>query len=221
MRYEDEPLEYQKEEGEQEIYVKQLKLITPEWAYRLGLTAESPVFVSPFQTTKKHCSPCNKLFTPLMYTVGEEPIIAQHFHQNRDQGGGIYVYPPKYGKIMKRGAGTGLADETDNCWYADVEPVGKVVIDNSFQARAEGIRVKRIHGLVHGYQVEEGVLVAKMEKDTEGSHFPTTLWIATRYKKKGIEYKWYRQTQLQEYCNFHTYGERIVYSYSPKDKQKE
>lgn len=69
------------------IIYKELRLITPEYAQRLGIAAEAPVFISP-QIVEGICVNCGVTITPLVYAFGRE-VIAQHFCLNN---GGIYVY---------------------------------------------------------------------------------------------------------------------------------
>ncbi len=213
MRYEQEPLQNpEKEEERNEVYVKRLNLITPEYASHFGVTAEAPVFVSPYQKTKGFCE-CGHCFTRLVYRAGET-TMAQHFHENTDQEGGIYLFTLLVAEDIKRKSVGGLAYREN--WLADMEPVGRLVNDGPGVVRAEGVSVKRIYGIRRGTKVEDGTLVAKIIRDDDGNSLPTILFIAPSRTQNTSEYK----GNLQEYCDFQTRGETIVFSNPRNLKQR-
>ena len=69
------------------VFWKTLNLITMQEAERLGISAEAPVFVSPYTNNKQSCD-CGVDFSPITYYQGL--ISAQHYHGPQD--GGIYHY---------------------------------------------------------------------------------------------------------------------------------
>jgi hypothetical protein len=78
-------------------YVKQLRLVTPWTARRLGIRAEAPVFISPWVHEQARCSGCNRLYSPLVYQTGYE-TAAQH----QCGPGGIYCHDLSHAQCRQR-----------------------------------------------------------------------------------------------------------------------
>ncbi|GEM_PF-2117744 len=107
-------------ELEKEIYIKELRLVSPERAQELGLSAEGPVFISPGINESKICSVCGVEYTPLVYQKGYV-ISSHHFHSEKDpikneEAGGIYHWGTK-----------GLNGPTHSSWRAILRPIGQSV----------------------------------------------------------------------------------------------
>src|SRR5690348_15653252 len=66
--------------------LKVLRLLSPEQAQRSNIPTESPVFVSPYITTRMNCAQCGCTATPLVYQVGYT-TESQHMHSSV---GGLY-----------------------------------------------------------------------------------------------------------------------------------
>lgn len=154
-----------KDEYNEKLYYKFLKLITGEAAIELGISTESPVFVSPYVTENKQCDECGIGFTPLVYQSGYV-INAQHFHQ---QSGGVYFF-----KTSSKIAGGGLygfyfnQSYSNSEWVALLSPIGKVYkqeYPGEINYRAESAQVLEIipvcKGRQHpwgGHYISEGVV---------------------------------------------------------------
>jgi hypothetical protein len=111
---------------------KHLRLVPAERAQRLGIHAETPVFVSPFIDGKQRCPVCRVCFTPLVYQAGYE-VRAQHYHET---DGGIYFYLARLPRLYKA-----LAERSG--WVLQVEPLGETAISNGppyRSGRAEAVR---------------------------------------------------------------------------------
>lgn len=152
------------------VAYKKLRLVPDEVAWRLA-GSETPVFISPVQSSKESCSECGLHYTPLIYAPGHI-VTAQHFHQER---GGIYYRENHSSRLdlqwyLAYSSG-GLA------WYAIVEPLGTVSLDISllghlfnkvflhdFEARAEKVTVKNIQAACVSCadKLEEGLVVATL-----------------------------------------------------------
>jgi hypothetical protein len=116
------------------VNFKWLKLITPEKAQSLGISAESPVFVSPYVDQKIQCFHCLNNYTPLVYQHGYT-TSAQHFCPT---GGGLYHFtspflPDSYNEeVFKR---MRLPNSSFYNWQAEVE-VEFPIEDSTFTALA-------------------------------------------------------------------------------------
>jgi hypothetical protein len=98
------------------VYLKPLKLITPEQARTLAIEADEPVFVSLYCAKEGYCEHCGKAYSPLGYAPGEV-TEAQHL---REREGGIYLY---YGRDPQL-----VVDVTHDTGFASVvEPIGEVL----------------------------------------------------------------------------------------------
>jgi hypothetical protein len=100
-------------------FIKQLRLVLPEEAARLGIRAESPVFVSPIIDGTRLCGDCAITFTPLVYQTGYE-TEAHHF---QPRSGGIYFYLPCQPRLR-----TALLEQTG--WMAHIEPLGRPIFSD-------------------------------------------------------------------------------------------
>lgn len=145
-------IETEREIGERKIFnFKELKLISPETANQLGISGESPVFISPYQDRNEFYNQCGHEFGPLVYQVGYE-VSAHHFHENC---GGIYY---------RRGTNV---FQSPSGWVAVLEPRGRVNLkDPPATPRAEKVSVSRIRSYCMGRQncgrgeISSGVAVA-------------------------------------------------------------
>jgi hypothetical protein len=112
--------------------VKQLRLITPRKAEKLGVRAEAPVFISPRTDKRRQCTLCPVVYTPIVYQTGQV-TTAQHWHENE---GGIYLYVINNAKFLEA-----LCNQSG--WIAQVETIGQIAINGSptnLQGRAEAVR---------------------------------------------------------------------------------
>lgn len=143
------------------IYMKQLRLISPEVAYHgYNLPVEAPIFVSPNIQTEQNCN-CKIDYTPLVYQTGLT-IEAQHFHP---ESGGIYYYELNDPKDLKDFiVAADHANFTPHGWYAILSPLGETIYDTSINIdgfsliakRAEAVLVERIQAfcVAHKYRHE-------------------------------------------------------------------
>jgi hypothetical protein len=117
-------------------YVKQLRLVTPEGAGKVGIPSEAPTFVSPMVDTASSCRVCTVTYTPLVYQTGYE-TRAHHFHA---ASGGIYFYVLKQARLYKA-----LLEQTG--WMAQVVPLGNMVTSDDGSGaigRSPAVRCGRI-----------------------------------------------------------------------------
>jgi hypothetical protein len=122
--------------------LKQLRLVTPQVAKRLGIPAEGPTFISSTLRKPEPCGRCGVIYSPLVYQTGHI-TSAQHYHD--DGCGGIYYYTHRPGwldDVVIREEG----------WIAEVKLLGQTWLcrsnDYSMGRRygiAEAVRVIRIH----------------------------------------------------------------------------
>lgn len=70
----------------EKFFFKYLRLITPEYAQQLGVSAEAPIFVSPIISEAERYRECNQTFSPINYLIGQR-VVADHYHW---ADGGIY-----------------------------------------------------------------------------------------------------------------------------------
>jgi hypothetical protein len=143
---------------------KNLRLISPEWARKLGIPAEGPVFVSPYIREAKKCG-CGTEYKPLIYQVGRNPVKAHHFHG--PDSGGIY-----YDNSVEEDAPV----TTMYGFVAVLEPVGRK-FETSWDGNSEAVLVKQIRVFCEGHRVsgfgfgayeeelKEGVVVGDSEDD--------------------------------------------------------
>jgi hypothetical protein len=109
---------------ESTLYLKPLKLLTPEHARTLGIEADEPVLVSPYVPKQGSCEHCGQAYSPLRYAAGEV-TQAQHLH---DREGGIYLY---YGRDPQL-----VIDVTHDTGFAGlVEPLSEVLDEQEKAAR--------------------------------------------------------------------------------------
>lgn len=150
--------ELKTQEQQRLVYFKSLWLISPQKAAELGLPAEAPVFVSPYQWEIKQCS-CGAKYGPLVYGPGA-PIEAHHFHDFAE--GGIYfdksINGPNQWDIYANGN-----------WIAIIEPLGPVDRD-----RAKAVLVKQIMAVCAGscHILEKGFLVGTDAEPFSGILLP-------------------------------------------------
>lgn len=127
---------------ETSMYRKALRLISAEWSRELGLSGESPVFISPYISREMRCGDCGNLFRPLVYQAGY--VVEAHCFHERDMGqAGIYYYD---------GIGGFLG-----YWVADVQPIGRRNI-----GRAEKVLVSRIRTFcyVDHEELQDGIVAS-------------------------------------------------------------
>lgn len=111
-------IEAEREQQTEVIRFKALRLITPEFANRLGVATESPVFVSPALNSKEKCSICDISYEPLIYQT-EYQINSHHFHQTR--GGIYYIERP----LVLEGYFNAVIQNFSTGWISMLEPVGQ------------------------------------------------------------------------------------------------
>lgn len=77
------------------IGYKDLRLITPETANGFGLSAEAPVFVSPYVSGNEKCFDCGSSYAPAVYQSGR----VTESHGMHKYHGGIYFHS-QYKRVL-------------------------------------------------------------------------------------------------------------------------
>jgi hypothetical protein len=153
-----------------EYYVKTLRLAPPQLVNRLGIPAETPVFLSPQVNNAQRCASCGVTYSPLLYAVGRI-TTAQHFHD--DCGGGIYI-------VLTSSLAFTASLAVRSGWIAEVEPIGKTsVVSGDGTCRAETVLVRAITAWCMHHSMAVGDILNRQHTEhvlTEGIVFAHPAW---------------------------------------------
>ncbi|MBI2613223.1 MAG: hypothetical protein HYW62_00405 [Candidatus Levybacteria bacterium] len=148
------------------VFWKQLKLITPQQAERLGIWAETPVFISPLISEKGICYECQEEYSPIIY--GHGLVTAQHFH--RPGNGGIYHNKslPSFFTEQER---TNFKNFKWPHWIAILDPIGPGPIQNEEWSRfsptiatsSEKAYVREIRAFSVNGEIKKGALLERTD----------------------------------------------------------
>lgn len=102
-----------------------MKLVTPEFANKIGIYAEAPVFVSAFTIGDQTCPECNMKAKPLVYQARYITSSSHHMH---DLEGGIYSFDNLKDLFKSPDYSNTPYDIPFACgkFVALVEPLGKI-----------------------------------------------------------------------------------------------
>lgn len=165
-------IERERETSEKKHFsFKQLRLITPERAQRLGIAAEAPVFISPY-TIRDVCGDCGVVYQPLIYHLGI--VKPHHFHEEEKDhwsGGGIYYqsWPEHEVPYLP------VFNNEPFDWIAILELAGRFDRRRTEQVQVVGIKAF-CWALDHSWtrqrvELQEGIVVA-CDNDSRSSLVP-------------------------------------------------
>lgn len=141
------------------VYVKELNLITPEKAGKLGIVTEAPIFVSPYTKTDVECTHCHQTYSPLVYRRGQI-TTSQHFH---DLDGGIYVH-----KVSEKEGDFTIPEDFRSNFRALVQPLGRTISER-WEFRSENVLVTDIFPFPYNGKNFEDVQGGVLMEHNDGS----------------------------------------------------